>query len=267
MTKDEPLGRSLTTEVTVPPPLADSLAWAADGQAHLRGLMTRMGDEAFGARSLLEDWTRADVLMHIARSADTAIDLLSRLRTGEPVPSVPTRHEDGFGPGTAPEHAGWTADQVRAAVVDASDRLADAVRKVPDDAWRRPVRTSEGVEVPATEILWVRAREVWIHAVDLDVGASFKDLPIPMRQVLVADVTTTLAARPGCPRVRIEEVRTGEVLEFGPGPTTPDDGAPGDLGTVRGKAHDLMAWLLGRPPGKGLRTADGDRPGTLPTWL
>ena len=33
----------------MPRKLADTLAWAGDGAAHLRGLMTRMGDDAFAA--------------------------------------------------------------------------------------------------------------------------------------------------------------------------------------------------------------------------
>lgn len=250
--------------VTVPPALADSLAWAADGQAHLRGLMTRMGGEAFGAPSLLAGWSRAHVLTHIARNADAMINLLHWARTGEPTPAYPDRASRDA---AIEAGARGTPDEIRADVVASSDRLADAVRRMTEDSWRSTVRNAQDVEIPATAVPWARAREVWIHAVDLDVGASFKDLPIPMRRVLVADVAATLAARPGCPRVRLEETRTGQVLELGPGPQAPEATGPADLGTVRGKAPDLIAWLLGRPFGKGLRTADGALPAPLPTWL
>ena len=50
--------------------LQNSLAWAGDGAAHLRGLMTRMGDDAFAAPSALPGWSRAHVLTHTARNAD-----------------------------------------------------------------------------------------------------------------------------------------------------------------------------------------------------
>lgn len=250
--------------VPVPPSLSDSLAWAADGQAHLRGLMTRMGDDAFAAPSLLPGWTRAHVLTHIARNADAMINLLTWARTGEPTPAYPDRaaREAGIAAGT-----GRTPEQIRADVVSSSDRLADAVRGLPGSAWPARVRDARGAGIPATAVPWARAREVWVHAVDLDVGASFRDLPIPMRTVLVADVVATLQTRPGCPRVRLEEARTGQVREFGPGPG-PDDGTePDDLGTVRGTAPDLIAWLLGRPFGKGLRNAEGALPPPLPGWL
>ena len=47
-------------------------AWPGprDGAAHLRGLMTRMGDDAFAEPSRLPGWTRAHVLTHLARNAD-----------------------------------------------------------------------------------------------------------------------------------------------------------------------------------------------------
>lgn len=249
--------------VTVPPPLADSLAWAADGQAHLRGLMTRMGDEAFGAPSLLPGWTRAHVLSHVARNADAMVDLLNRVRTGEPAPA---RASAQARDAEIEAGARRTPEEIRSDVVATSDRLADVVRRMAPEHWRAIVRDAGGAEMPATMVPWGRAREVWVHAVDLDVGASFADLPIPMRTVLVADAAAEMSRRPGFPRVRIEETSTGAALDVGPGPAGPD-GPPPDLGTVRGRAPDLIGWLLGRPYGKGLRTADGRRPDPLPAWL
>ncbi|GAA1400915.1 maleylpyruvate isomerase family mycothiol-dependent enzyme [Pseudonocardia kongjuensis] len=259
MSGDPPAARP-----TVPPPLADSLAWAGDGQAHLRGLMTRMGGDALTAPSLLAGWTRAHVLTHVARNADAMRNLLTWARTGIETPayrSAAARDAD------IEAGAARSADEIRADVVASSDRLADAVRAMPARAWSARVRTAQGAGIPVTAVPWLRAREVWIHAVDLDVGASFKDLPIPMRRVLVADVVGHLERRPGCPHVRLEESRTGQVLEFGPGPAGTDGSAPADLGTVRGRAPDLIAWLLGRPFGKGLRDAAGNLPGPLPSWL
>ena len=50
--------------------LAHTLAWAGDGAAHLRGLMTGMGEDASAAPSALPGWSRAHVLTHVARNAD-----------------------------------------------------------------------------------------------------------------------------------------------------------------------------------------------------
>ena len=74
-----------------PPPTDESLAWAGDGAAHLRGLMSRMGEEAFAAPSLLPGWTRAHVLSHVARNADAMINLLRWAKTGVETPAYPSR--------------------------------------------------------------------------------------------------------------------------------------------------------------------------------
>ncbi len=245
------------------PDRADSLAWAADGAAHLRGLMVRMGDDAFRAPSLLPGWTRAHVLTHVARNADAMINLVTWAKTGERTPAYPSRERRD-----ADIEAGATRDpeEIRADVVDSSDRLADAVRTMTEQAWAAEVESPQGIRFPAAVIPWSRAREVWIHAVDLDVGASFADMPPPMLTVLITDVAAGLSTRPGCPRMELQDTGTGTTVEAGPGPDGPD-GPAGDLGTVRGPAADLVAWLLGRSKGTGLSTADGARPGPLPAWL
>lgn len=245
------------------PEREDSLAWAGDGAAHLRGLMWRMGDEAFRAPSLLPGWTRAHVLTHIARNADAMVNLVNWAKTGEPTLAYPSRERRD-----ADIEAGATRspDEIRADVVASSDRLADAVRTMPEQAWSAEIETPQRVRMPATVIPWARAREVWIHAVDLDVGASFADMPAPMLAVLIADVSATRSGRDGSPRMVLEDTDSGATAEVGPGPDGPD-GPAGDLGTVRGSAPDLAAWLLGRTKGTGLRTSDGKRPGPLPAWL
>lgn len=245
------------------PERSDSLAWAGDGAAHLRGLMVRMGDEAFRAPSLLPGWTRAHVLTHVARNADAMVNLVTWAKTGTPTPAYESRERRD-----ADIEAGATRapQEIRADVAASSDRLAEAVRTMPEQAWAAEVETPQGIRLPATVIPWGRAREVWIHAVDLDVGASFADMPPPMLTVLIADVSADRGARAGCPRMVLEVGDTGEALTVGPGPDG-DDGPAGDLGTVRGSAPDLAAWLLGRTTGTGLRTADGTKPGPLPAWL
>jgi maleylpyruvate isomerase len=54
--------------------------------------------------------------------------------------------------------------------------------------WAAPVRTAQGRTVPASETVWMRTREVWIHAVDLDNGAQFSDFPDVVLESLLADI-------------------------------------------------------------------------------
>ena len=44
--------------------------------------------------------------------------------------------------------------------------------------------------MPASEIPWLRAREVWVHAVDLGRGVEFADLPDDFLRALEEDIVT-----------------------------------------------------------------------------
>jgi len=238
--------------------LALSLAWAGDGAAHLRGLLDRMGDEAFAAPSALPGWSRAHVLSHVARNADAMMNLLYWARTGEETPAYVSREarDADIAAGARRPPAA-----IREDVVSTSDKLAQVVKAMPDAAWRAIVRNGQGVEVAATEIAWMRAREMWIHSVDLDVGASFEDFPQPMLCELVEDVAALLGTREGVPGVRLIASDRSQVWTIGDG---------GGV-SVEASVADLAAWVSGRGRSRRLRarTADGERadvPG-LPGWL
>lgn len=233
-----------------------ALAWAYDGAAHLRSLMSRMGDDAFAAPSALPGWSRAHVLTHIARNADAMGNLLTWARTRVPTPAYASREQRDADIETGAKRP---AAAIRDDVVESSDRLAVVVRAMPEAAWSARVLHPSGAEVEATDIPWLRAREMWIHAVDLDVGAAFTDLPPPMLIVLVADVVATLGTREGCPTLRLVASDVGQEWSLG----ADGDGVPRVTGPVAG----LAAWLLGRSRGRELRTADRARPPALPRWL
>ena len=234
--------------------LAHTLAWAGDGAAHLRGLMTRMGEEAFAAPSALPGWSRAHVLTHVARNADALINLLTWARTGVRTPAYAGREQRDADIEAGARRA---PGAIRDDVVESSDRLAQVVRQMPKASWSAQVQNAQGRDLVAVDIPWLRAREMWIHAVDLDVGASFADMPAPMVTELLTDVTATMAQKPDCPALHL--VAT--------------DGAEWTVGavdaalTVRGPAPELAAWLLGRSKGRELRTANSEKPPKPPRWL
>jgi maleylpyruvate isomerase len=66
-------------------------------------------------------------------------------------------------------------------------------RDLPADAWHYKVKTAQGRVVPAEETVWMRTREVWLHAVDLDNGAFFAEIPAP---VLVRQVRNPIPRNP-----------------------------------------------------------------------
>ncbi|MCW0214215.1 MAG: maleylpyruvate isomerase family mycothiol-dependent enzyme [Pseudonocardia sp.] len=235
--------------------LTETLAWAGDGAAHLRGLMTRMGDEAFGKPSALPGWTRAHVLTHVARNADALMNLLHWARTGEVTPmySSPEQRNADIESGASRAPA-----VIREDVVRTSDRLAAAVKAMPKNAWTVVVRNGQGMEIPVGEVGWLRAREMWIHSVDLDVGASFEDFPPPMLRELLDDVTRTLSLRDDAPAVRLVATDRDDVWSVGE-----EAGAV----SVSGPTADLAAWVSGRNRSRALRTDDGSKVPALPAWL
>jgi maleylpyruvate isomerase len=237
-----------------PHSLVHTLAWAGDGAAHLRGLMSRMGDDAFAAPSALPAWSRAHVLTHVARNADALINLLTWARTGIRTPAYASREQRDV---EIEAGARRNPAEIRDDVVESSDRLAKVVRAMPAAAWAAHVENSQGCDIPASDIPWLRAREMWIHAVDLDVGASFADMPAPMVADLLRDVAAAMGAKPDCPALRLV-TPDGAIWEVG------DEAA---AATITGSAAALVAWLLGRSRGRDLRTLDGGRPPAVPRWL
>jgi maleylpyruvate isomerase len=128
---------------------------------------------------------------------------------------------------------------------------------MPESAWSAHLQNAQGRDLLASDIPWMRAREMWIHAVDLDVGASFADMPAPMVAALLTDVTATMGEKPDCPPLRLTTPE-GTVWEVGD---------PAAATTVTGPAPDLAAWLLGRSKGRELRSSGGRRLPALPRWL
>jgi maleylpyruvate isomerase len=234
------------------PAVTDSLAWAADGAAHLRGLMGRLGDDAFRAPSLLPGWSRAHVLTHLARNADGMVNLLLWARTGIVTPayaSAEARNAD------IEKGAVRAPNEIRDDVIASSDRLATVVRDLPEAAWAALVTNVQGRVIRASSVPWIRAREMWIHAVDLDAGAEFADMPGPMVNALLVDGCEAMSRKPDCPVLRL--VDGDRAWEIGEGTAV----------VVTGPAPELAAWLLGRSKGKPLR-ADGTRKlPALPPWL
>ncbi len=234
--------------------LVHTLAWAGDGAAHLRGLMMRMGEDAFAAPSGLSGWSRAHVLTHVARNADAMINLLTWARTGVRTPAYASREQRDA---DIQAGAGRPPVEIRADVVESSDRLARVVRAMPESAWSAHVQNAQGRDLLATDIPWLRAREMWIHAVDLDVGASFADMPAPMLAVLLTDVTAAMGEKPDCPALLLTAI-DGAVWTVGD---------PAASTTVTGSAPGLAAWLLGRSKGRDLRSSAGRSLPAIPRWL
>jgi maleylpyruvate isomerase len=225
----------------------ETLPWWEDGERHLATALGRLVDEEFAAPSLLPGWSRTEVLAHVARNADALVNLLTWARTGVETPmyASPEARDAGIA-----QAAKLPPAELRAEVLAATERLVAAVRALPGQAWTNEVRTAQGRTVPAAEVPWMRCREVWVHAVDLDAGVTFADVPEDVQAALVDDVFRMWDRRDTVPDV----VLFAGDREWGTGSLA-----------VSGSLPAVTAWVTGRSAGEDL-SADGPLP-RLPAWL
>ena len=224
--------------------------WVRAGTAHFRASLDALSDEQLREPSALPDWTRAHVVAHVARNAEALVRLATWARTGVETPmyATPEQRADDI-----EQSATYSADTLRAEFVTTADGLAAAFQGLTDDQWSATVRSALGREIPAAEVPWMRVREVWLHAVDLDAGARVEDLPAEAVDVLIEDVVTVLSGKNGCPDVLLAPSDRSGTWRLG------SDTA--DLPRVSASATVIAGWLTGR-------VAPGALPApALPRWI
>jgi len=201
--------------------------------------------DELGKPSLLPSWSRRTIVAHVARNADALVNLLSWARTGDETPMYPSpRARDA----AIAETSRKSPEALVADCHSAARRLADTVRALPAHAWAAEVRTAQGRTVPAAEVPWMRCREVWVHAVDLDAGVTFADLPDDVLVALIDDVVDTWARRGQTPDVRFG----AGGRQWGAGPIAVEASLP-----------ELASYVTGR----GDRTDMPNHWPPLPPWL
>src|SRR3954452_11460652 len=176
------------------------LQWWADGERAVAGLVDGLTDDDLAAPSALPDWSRAHVVAHLARNADALVNLLTWARTGVETPMYPSREARNAGIETT---AAQPHHELRADYSAACARFADAVGALPESAWTATLHNAQGRAMPATEVPWMRAKEVWVHGVDLAAGLTFADAPADFCAALVDDVLATFTARGEAPAVTL----------------------------------------------------------------
>ena len=223
-----------------------SRRWMAEGERAVARLVDGLSDEDLAAPSRLPDWTRAHVVAHLARNADALGNLLTWARTGVETPMYPSPEARDRDIATT---AALRADELRADFTAACRRFADAIENLPAEAWTATVRTRQGRAIEATEVPWMRAKEIWVHGTDLDAGLAFGDLPTDYAAALVDDVLGHFAGR-------------GEALEVTVAATDVDRQWGTGEPTVHGPVTAIAAWLT--------RGDASNLPGDVPpppTWL
>lgn len=179
-------------DLTTDPALLDQLLQARRGTAFFARKLNELRDEELDGGSLLPGWTRRHVVSHIGYNARAIARLVEWARTGVETPMYPStavrNWEIDFGATLSPI-------ALRNLFDHSAVHLNVEWRDLPAEAWTHEVKTVQGRVVPASETVWMRNREVWVHAVDLANGATFSDIPQDVLARLLGDITSAWKAR------------------------------------------------------------------------
>lgn len=245
------------TDTVADPSLVAGLLLARRGTAFFSRKLAELTDADYDAPSLLPGWSRRMVVAHVGYNARALTRLVQWAATGDETPMYASAEqrlaEIEYG-------ATLTPVALRHLHHHASVSLSVEWRDLPVDRWAAQVRTVQGRVVPVSETIWLRTREVWLHAVDLDNGATVEDFPADLLDALLYDVEAAWARR-GVDTVRL--VPTDRPIvnvdrEFGPAGRE-----------VRGTTANLVRWATGRSSRAGVLdgTSDTSSWGTPPTWV
>jgi len=235
----------------MPRSVSDAREWMRHGTA-LFTSRTDLGESALAEPSALPGWTRKHVLAHVAANADALGSLVRWAATGEPTPmyASPADRAAGIERGRQ-----LPARDLKAWLRRSADALADAMARLSGQQWQACVQTAQGRTVPATEVPWMRAREVYLHAVDLATSLSFAGLPADFLTALCDDVTDKRSRGPG-PALVLAATDTGGQWKL-PG--------TGEAVTLAGPLAEITAYLTGRA--NRLSVAGGEPAPVLAPWL
>jgi maleylpyruvate isomerase len=191
--------------------------------------LSRLSDAELDLPCALPGWTRRHLLAHIASNAEAVGRLLTWARTGVETPMYVSLDQRA-----ADIESGATRADLRDWVRSSAEDLSRSMDSMTADSWAAEVITVQGRTVPASETLWMRARETCLHAADLDVGVTTADLPELFHRALIDDVAAWRAAGPG-PAILLTTPHSRHEI-FGDGPIT----------AVNLSEADAADWLTGR---------------------
>lgn len=232
--------------------LSDRLLLTRRGTAFFAQRLAELADDELDGDTLLDGWTRKHLLAHVGYNAAALCRLLDWAATGVETPMYESAEQRGQ---EIKEGATQSAAALRNLFDHTVARLDEKWRHLPESGWDAEVRTAQGRSVPASETVWMRTREVWIHAVDLDNGARFIDLPNIVLESLLTDIVGIW---------RKKRLGRNLVIEVtGAAPVAVGDGVA-DTRIVRGQLAGVVRWAAGR--GNVGVSSHGSVP-QPPTWL
>ncbi|WP_427169819.1 maleylpyruvate isomerase family mycothiol-dependent enzyme [Arthrobacter sp. 92] len=221
---------------TTDPRLLAALLQARRGTAFFARKLNELTDAELDGDSLLPGWTRRHIAAHIGYNARAIARLVEWAATGVETPMYPSTeardHEIDFGATLSPIALRHLFDH-------SAVHLNVEWRDLPEDAWHHKVKTAQGRIVPAGETVWMRTREVWVHAVDLDNGATFADIPAPVLARLLTDITGAWKTRGTDTGLLVKVTDQDPAMTFG-------DTSAENPTIISGPLAGVTQWATGR---------------------
>ncbi len=163
-------------------------SWMRAGAGVFFKTLDGLSDAELDAPTDLPGWSGRTLLAHVHYNAEALRRLTTWARTGTPTPMYADLEQRGAEIASGAE---LPALELRSLVRSSQEALESDLAGLDDEQWQREVVTIQGRTIPATDIPWLRAREVCVHAVDL--GASFDDLPEDFNAALIAEAAAKRA--------------------------------------------------------------------------
>ena len=154
--------------------LNEHVVGCASAHQRLLASLENLTDAQCRQDSLLPNWSRGHVLTHLARNADSHVNLLQsagRGEVGKQYPSIEKRNAD-IESGSSRNASELVVD-LRLSIYGLEVAWASANEKV----WSGQGRNLSGNVIEISSLVFLRWREVEIHHADLNLGFGYDDLP------------------------------------------------------------------------------------------
>jgi len=221
---------------------ARELDWVRRGTAYFARLVNDLPDSALDEPSMVAGFTRRRLIAYVGYHARLISELIAWTRTNAersfPRIAQVSAEDLEFGL-TQPSRA------LRYLFDHSQIHLNVEWRDLTDAGWDRSVVDVAGRVIPLRGTATLRAEVIWLHAVDLDAGGRFIDMPSDFLDWLIRHY----AARGLGSDIVLSACDRAE-------PFLPNHQA--GL-CITGRAADIARWLSGRGTGN-LESADGPLP-------
>lgn len=164
------------TDLVIDPTIRSDLLLARRGTAFFSRKLNELSDVDLYGPSRVPGWSRAHVVAHVGYHARELAGAIELARTG-----ARSDLEVTYGPDAVRFSATLPPGALRNLHAHAAVHLNVEWRDLPPERWEQLVTVPEAGDEPVSRTPWLRAREVWLAALDLDNGARPEDLPDRIR--------------------------------------------------------------------------------------